>query len=67
MPNKKKVVTVIEFLLKFEKQHTSHTIIENCLDRHAEANPDKPAIIWEKDNPGEEEVISYRCVCNHFL
>ncbi len=33
--------------------------VVNCLDRHAEANPDKTALIWEKDEPGKEERISY--------
>lgn len=31
----------------------------NCVDRHAEKNPDKTAIIWESDEPGEHEYISY--------
>ncbi|XP_064403228.1 acetyl-coenzyme A synthetase 2-like, mitochondrial [Halichondria panicea] len=34
-------------------------VSENCLDRHAERNPDKAALIWEKDEPGEQEVVSY--------
>ena len=33
---------------------------DNCLDRHAEKNPDKPALIWEKDQPGTQEVVTYR-------
>ncbi|XP_069493716.1 acetyl-coenzyme A synthetase 2-like, mitochondrial isoform X2 [Ambystoma mexicanum] len=32
----------------------------NCLDRHVHASPDKVALIWEKDEPGHEEHISYR-------
>ena len=32
----------------------------NCVDRHAIATPDKPAIIWAKDEPGQYEYISYR-------
>lgn len=31
----------------------------NCVDRHARADPDKTAIIWESDEPGEHEYISY--------
>ncbi|RZK20149.1 MAG: acetate--CoA ligase [Pedobacter sp.] len=31
-------------------------ITENCLDRHLEKNGDKPAIIWEPNNPDEESV-----------
>ena len=33
--------------------------VENCLDRHAEKNPDKPAFIWEKDEPGKHEIVTY--------
>ncbi|MEM1180196.1 MAG: acetate--CoA ligase [Acidobacteriota bacterium] len=32
----------------------------NCVDRHAEATPDRTAIIWAADAPGEYEHISYR-------
>ncbi len=32
----------------------------NCIDRHAENNPDKVAIIWEGDNPNETKKITYR-------
>lgn len=36
-------------------------ITENCLDRHAEAKPNHPAIIWEPNDPEDEpEVITYR-------
>lgn len=31
----------------------------NCVDRHAFKNPDKPAIIYEADEPGEGRVITY--------
>ncbi len=31
----------------------------NCVDRHAAANPDKTAIIFVKDEPGEYEHISF--------
>lgn len=31
----------------------------NCVDRHAIKNPDKPAIIYEADEPGEGRTISY--------
>jgi len=31
----------------------------NCLDRHAYANPDKTAIIYEADEPGQAREISY--------
>src|SRR3984885_8098495 len=36
-------------------------ITENCLDRHLAENGDKPAIIWEPNNPDEEyRVLSYK-------
>ena len=31
----------------------------NCVDRHAFKNPDKPAIIYEADEPGEGRIITY--------
>ncbi|XP_033733582.1 acetyl-coenzyme A synthetase 2-like, mitochondrial [Pecten maximus] len=32
----------------------------NCVDRYAEKNGDAIALIWEKDEPGTEEFVSYR-------
>ncbi|KAM6074937.1 acetyl-coenzyme A synthetase 2-like, mitochondrial isoform 2-T2 [Chlamydotis macqueenii] len=32
----------------------------NCLDRHVHAAPEKVALIWEKDEPGEEVRVTYR-------
>jgi acyl-coenzyme A synthetase/AMP-(fatty) acid ligase len=32
----------------------------NCLDRHLETRADKVALIWEKDEPGQEEYITYK-------
>ena len=31
----------------------------NCLDRHAETNPNKVALIWER-NDGTSEEITYQ-------
>ena len=31
----------------------------NCLDRHLENNPYKPAIIWEGDHPSLHKIISF--------
>ena len=31
----------------------------NCIDRHAEENPNRVAIIWEGDNPNDVKKISY--------
>ncbi len=36
-------------------------ITENCLDRHLETLGNKPAIIWEPNNPEEHHrVLTYR-------
>ncbi|GAA0881695.1 MULTISPECIES: acetate--CoA ligase [Sphingobacterium] len=36
-------------------------ITENCLDRHIYANGDKPAIIWEPNDPNEaHRILSYK-------
>ncbi|MFC4209649.1 acetate--CoA ligase [Pedobacter lithocola] len=36
-------------------------ITENCLDRHLASDGDKPAIIWEPNNPEEESVtLTYK-------
>ncbi len=34
-------------------------VTESCLDRHAASQPDKVAIIWEGDEPGETKRITY--------
>lgn len=33
---------------------------DNCVDRWVETQPDKVAIIWEKDNPNESKKITYK-------
>ncbi|MEM9234542.1 MAG: AMP-binding protein, partial [Pseudomonadota bacterium] len=35
-------------------------VSENCLDRHLETRGDKPAIIWESDDPALSRTITYR-------
>jgi acetyl-CoA synthetase len=35
-------------------------VSENCLDRHLEKRGDKPAIIWEGNEPGETKTLTYR-------
>ena len=37
----------------------------NCVDRHVETQPDKTAILWAKDEPGEYQRISYRELKRH--
>lgn len=32
----------------------------NCLDRHVHSAPNKVALIWEKDEPGQQDQITYR-------
>ncbi|GAA0307955.1 acetate--CoA ligase [Psychrobacter aestuarii] len=32
----------------------------NCLDRHVETQPLKPAIIWEGDHPSQHKIISFK-------
>jgi acetyl-CoA synthetase len=32
----------------------------NCLDRHVAKHPDKAAMIWEGDEPGENRTVTYR-------
>lgn len=32
----------------------------NCIDRHYLKNPNKVALIWEKDEPGTQQCITYR-------
>ena len=32
----------------------------NCIDRHYEVDPERVALIWEKDEPGQQEYITYR-------
>ena len=37
----------------------------NCVDRHAAVNPQKTALIWVKDEPGEYEQISFLELKSH--
>ena len=32
----------------------------NCLDRHVARDPSAVAIIWEKNEPGKQEEITYK-------
>ena len=38
------------------------TVSDNCVDRHAEEHPDRVAIIWERDEPGDTQFITYRYI-----
>ena len=35
-------------------------VTESCLDRHLETRADKPAIIWEGDEPEDSHTLTYR-------
>lgn len=35
-------------------------ISANCLDKHVEKHPYKPAIIWEGDHPSQHKIISFK-------
>ena len=35
-------------------------VCENVLDRHVTSDPARVALIWEKDEPGEEERVTYK-------
>ena len=32
----------------------------NLLDRHVECHPDKTAIIWERDEQGDFQTVTYK-------
>ncbi len=32
----------------------------NCLDRHLETRGNKPAIVWEGDEPGDSQIVTFR-------
>jgi acetyl-CoA synthetase len=41
-------------------------ITENCLDRHLQENGDKPAIIWEPNDPEKDTItLSYKILHEH--
>jgi acetyl-CoA synthetase len=45
-------------------------LLVNCVDRHKEKDPSRVALIWEKDEPGQEERVTYGLDINiitHFL
>ncbi|MBU4565375.1 MAG: acetate--CoA ligase [Desulfarculus sp.] len=37
----------------------------NCLDRHLETRGDRPALLWEGNEPGEDRIITYRQLYEH--
>ena len=40
--------------------HVFIILIVNCVDRHAIKYPNRVALIWEKDKPGETEQVTYK-------
>ncbi len=62
---KKKWDTVLDWNFKEPKiewfKGAKLNITENCLDRHLEKNGDKPAIIWEANDPEtDHRILSYK-------
>ena len=35
-------------------------VLVNCVDRHFKKTPNKVALIWEKDEPGTHEKVTYK-------
>ena len=35
-------------------------IAVNCVDRHYVADPDRVALIWERDSPGQQQYVTYK-------
>ncbi|KAL5463395.1 hypothetical protein EMCRGX_G032288 [Ephydatia muelleri] len=35
-------------------------VTDNCLDRHVEQHPSRVALIWERDEPGEHKLVTYK-------
>lgn len=35
-------------------------VFDNCVTRHLATRGDQPALIWEKDEPGDHEVVTFR-------
>ncbi len=43
------------------RTHThTHTLAVNLLDRHVETDPTKVALIWERDEPEDHQIITYQ-------
>ena len=51
-----------EILIKWASPLLQYNIVDNCIDRHVEASPDRVALIWEKDEPNQHEHVTYRYV-----
>ena len=52
-----------ETLMDVQVIDTRSLSADNCLetlDRHAEQDPNRVALIWEKDEPGQHEPLTYR-------
>ena len=37
-------------------------VTENLLDKHLPTHGNQAAIIWEKDEPGQHEIVTYKLV-----
>ena len=52
-------VALIRSMIALVYMKYNFPISVNCVDRHYRQNPDKVALIWEKDEAGSEEYVSY--------
>ena len=50
----------IKFYVHFDSFVTCSNATVNVLDRHVERHPDKTAIIWEKDEQGDYQTVTYK-------
>ena len=42
-------------------------LLDNCLDRIVETDPSRIALIWEKDEPCQQEYITYQYVISNII
>ena len=55
-------VQVLEMIRSYNSNTISSIIFitVNCIDRHKEVDPDRVALIWEKDEPKQEQRVTYK-------
>ena len=55
-------VQVLEMIRSYNSNTISSIILitVNCIDRHKEVDPDRVALIWEKDEPKQEQRVTYK-------
>ena len=55
------VITVIKMSIRII------LLLDNCLDRIVETDPGRIALIWEKDEPCQQEYITYQYVISDIV